>query len=278
MKRFLIIMLLGAFCMGSAWGQFVPSGTIVSIDTVTAEPGSSFAVNVRMSNNGLDIAGLQIPLKFTSPYLTVDSVSFVGSVKPPSSQAVVSVDNTADTLSISVFPGYAPAPFPTISTASGVIATIHFTLSGSAPDGIIPIDTIYSGLGNLRWTGVGFTDPTGMGIYLPASVNGGAVVVASPTAIDERGNLIPENFGLAQNYPNPFNPTTTIEFSLPSAGLVQLQVFNVLGQNIATLIERPLSAGTHRVEFDASAQPSGIYFYRLTHPAGSQTEKMVLLK
>jgi hypothetical protein len=264
--------------MGSAWGQFVPSGTIVSIDTVTAEPGSSFAVNVRMSNNGLDIAGLQIPLKFTSPYLTVDSVSFVGSVKPPSSQAVVSVDNTADTLSISVFPGYAPAPFPTISTASGVIATIHFTLSGSAPDGIIPIDTIYSGLGNLRWTGVGFTDPTGMGIYLPASVNGGAVVVASPTAIDERGNLIPENFGLAQNYPNPFNPTTTIEFSLPSAGLVQLQVFNVLGQNIATLIERPLSAGTHRVEFDASAQPSGIYFYRLTHPAGSQTEKMVLLK
>ncbi len=279
MKRFLIIaLLLAVGTVGSAFGQFVPSGTQISIDTVNAEPGASFSVSVRMQNNALNIAGLQIPLRFTSPYLTADSVSFAGSVKPSASQAIASIDNLADTLTISVFPGYAPTPFPAISTASGVIATIHFSLSAAAPAGIIPIDTTFSGYGTLRWSGVSFSDPTGMGVYLPSTVTEGAIVVASPTAVDDRNGVQPNQFELAQNYPNPFNPTTMIEFTLPSAGLVELRVFNVLGQNVATLIERNLSAGAHQVEFDASAQPSGIYFYRLSHSAGSQTEKMILLK
>ena len=178
MKRLLIISLLLAGCsVGSAFGQFVPSGTIISIDTVSTEPGSSFSVGVRMSNNGLDIAGLQVPLRFTSPYLMVDSVSFAGSVKPSSSQGAVTIDNLADTLAITLFPGYAPTPFPTISTSSGLIATIHFSLSVAAPDGIIPIDTTFSGYGSLRWNGVSFSDPTGMGVYLPGDVIEGAIIV-----------------------------------------------------------------------------------------------------
>jgi len=89
---------------------------------------------------------------------------------------------------------------------------------------------------------------------------------------------LPAEFHLAQNYPNPFNPMTTIEFSLPSAGKTKLEVFNILGQTVATLIDQRLAAGIHQVQFDAGNHPSGIYFYRLSHALGTQTRKMVMIK
>jgi hypothetical protein len=101
---------------------------------------------------------------------------------------------------------------------------------------------------------------------------------------------LPPSFSLHQNYPNPFNPTTTISFDLPGSGVVTLRVFNVLGQQIATLIDHAnLDEGEQDVEFDAHNLPSGVYFYRLdvtpqdedgsVAPAPlSQTGKMMLLK
>jgi len=278
MKVLLTAIAILVLLSSSTWSQFISTSAVISIDTVEAQPGTSLAIPIRLANNGIDIAGLQIPLKFESSYLTVDSVSFAGSLKPTGSQSAVEIDNAADTLAISLYPVYAPTPFAVISAAEGILATIHCTLDAGAPDGTIPLDTIYSGHGSIRWTGVGFADPLGMGMYLPASVIGGAVKVLSPTDVGDDRGLLPSGFGLAQNYPNPFNPATTIEFSIPTAGPVRLDVFNVLGQTVATLVERPLSAGVHRIEFDASDQPSGIYFYRLTHASGSQTQKMILLK
>ena len=75
---------------------------------------------------------------------------------------------------------------------------------------------------------------------------------------------VPEDFVLYQNYPNPFNPTTTIEFSLPDPSLVTLKVYNVLGQEVATLLNHEsMDDGEHDAEFDASQLSSGVYFYRL---------------
>jgi hypothetical protein len=88
---------------------------------------------------------------------------------------------------------------------------------------------------------------------------------------------IPEAFALS-NYPNPFNPQTEIEFKLPREEKVSLTVYNVFGQQVATLIHGTLAAGTHHALFDGASQPSGIYFYSLSAGTTVQTRKMILLK
>ncbi|KPL07294.1 hypothetical protein AMJ86_04795, partial [bacterium SM23_57] len=75
--------------------------------------------------------------------------------------------------------------------------------------------------------------------------------------------LIPEEFALHQNYPNPFNPETTIPFDLPQAGRVTLQVFNIIGQQVAVVVDRPLPARFHHVSWNGSGLSSGVYFYRI---------------
>jgi hypothetical protein len=89
---------------------------------------------------------------------------------------------------------------------------------------------------------------------------------------------VPLQFRLEQNYPNPFNPTTSIEFSLPSSLFAHLSVYNLLGERVATLVDKELQAGTHRVEWDASGQPSGVYFYRLSAGDFVQVRKLLLLR
>ena len=89
---------------------------------------------------------------------------------------------------------------------------------------------------------------------------------------------VPKVFAFTQNYPNPFNPTTQIAFSLPQQSTVKLKVFNVLGQEVATLVNGSLSAGTHSVTFDARNLASGLYIYRLTADNFTSVKKMMLLK
>ncbi len=88
----------------------------------------------------------------------------------------------------------------------------------------------------------------------------------------------PTAFKLNQNYPNPFNPTTTISYMLPNDSKVKLVVYNLLGQEVQTLINGYENAGSHMVDFDGSGSASGIYFYRLTTAKHTQNRKMLLLK
>jgi len=87
-----------------------------------------------------------------------------------------------------------------------------------------------------------------------------------------------EEFRLHQNYPNPFNPSTTIKFELPQSSLVSLKVYDVLGNEVATLVKDELTAGIHSVEFNAESFPSGTYFYRLQSNIFASVKKMLLLK
>ncbi|MGQ9806619.1 MAG: T9SS type A sorting domain-containing protein [Chlorobiales bacterium] len=89
---------------------------------------------------------------------------------------------------------------------------------------------------------------------------------------------LPFEYALDQNYPNPFNPVTTIQFSLEKAGKTTLEIYNVLGQKVATLVNGELSAGAHRYQWNASGMASGIYFYRLRSDNFVATKKMVLVK
>ncbi len=102
------------------------------------------------------------------------------------------------------------------------------------------------------------------------------------TGINNNGN--PVNFSLSQNYPNPFNPTTSIKYEIPSQSLVSLKIFNVLGVEIASLVNETKQLGSYEVSWDASNFPSGIYFYELAvvDPSTSlrvtERKKMVLIK
>ena len=95
----------------------------------------------------------------------------------------------------------------------------------------------------------------------------------------ENDLVLPDEYNLSQNYPNPFNPSTKIEYSLPVEGNVSLKIFNILGQEVRTLINNELtSAGKHTVTFNAINLPTGIYIYRLQAGNYSDVKKMILLK
>lgn len=90
---------------------------------------------------------------------------------------------------------------------------------------------------------------------------------------------LPVEFNLSQNYPNPFNPATVIKFSIPEKSSVKLNIFNALGQQVASLLNKEMEAGNHSVKFDASRLTSGVYFYRLeTNTGNLAVKKMLLIK
>lgn len=114
--------------------------------------------------------------------------------------------------------------------------------------------------------------------YSPNFVQRFSLRVLPPGYQPEEENEIPDELELYQNYPNPFNPVTTISFFLPESEYVKVSVFNVVGQPVATLVDGTLSQGEHRLVWDASTMPSGIYIYQLEAGSKVMTRKMTLVK
>lgn len=119
------------------------------------------------------------------------------------------------------------------------------------------------------FTGAGGVVSRGLAKWTPAK---------TPIVSTEEFNSGISLFSLEQNYPNPFNPSTNISFTIASADQVSLTVFNLLGQKVATLINKKMNAGTHRVSFNASSLSSGVYIYKLDTTQGRLTKKMLLIK
>lgn len=95
---------------------------------------------------------------------------------------------------------------------------------------------------------------------------------------NETNQEVPDQIQLHQNYPNPFNPNTTISYELPENSEVRVQIFDMLGRQVAELVHQTLAAGSYSVSFDAQELSSGVYFYRLSTPQYSVTKRMLLLK
>jgi hypothetical protein len=91
-------------------------------------------------------------------------------------------------------------------------------------------------------------------------------------------SVVPSDYRLSQNYPNPFNPLTNIEFRLPNVAHVSLRIYDMLGRDVATLVNEVKYPGSYEVTWDASAFASGVYFYRLQAGEFLQTKKLVLLR
>jgi hypothetical protein len=98
------------------------------------------------------------------------------------------------------------------------------------------------------------------------------------TSVHEIGNSVPEQFELQQNYPNPFNPSTTIRFSIPVADFYTLKVYNMLGQEVGTLVNQQLPAGTYEAQFGNPDMASGAYMYRLSGNGQTQIRRMIMVK
>lgn len=142
------------------------------------------------------------------------------------------------------------------------------------------------------------TDPTDVGYitlrqggatYAPALIldgirisdNWGLAVTGTATGVEEKPTaIIPTDFQLAQNYPNPFNPSTVISYQLPAAGHVSLKVYDVLGNEVATLVNEFQQAGNYNSTFNTNSAKlsSGVYFYKLQSGSFVQTKKMILMK
>ncbi len=189
-----------------------------------------------------------------------------------------------DTIRLIILPDIGNGYPPPLDVTSGIVCELNFHVKSSAPVGYAGIralnfvDTVISGGDTIIYrTYPQMSDSEAVTDY-ELGVEPGAVLVQLPTDVNDGVTDLPNQFDLAQNYPNPFNPTTTISFAIPRAAHVRLEVFNILGQKVETLLDSHLDAGNHQVEFDASAQPSGVYFYKLTTDEQTARRKMVLLK
>ncbi len=89
---------------------------------------------------------------------------------------------------------------------------------------------------------------------------------------------MPRGYSLEQNYPNPFNPATNIRFGIPKAGQVKLSVYDIAGRELSVLVNKELSAGSYKTEFNGEQMPSGTYFYKLEADGFTEVKKMILIK
>lgn len=98
------------------------------------------------------------------------------------------------------------------------------------------------------------------------------------TAVNNNNTGIPEQYSLSQNYPNPFNPNTKIDFSIPKGSFVTLKIYDMLGREVAILVNKDYSAGNYTVDFDASSLATGVYFYSINAGGFTDTKKLMLIK
>ncbi len=129
---------------------------------------------------------------------------------------------------------------------------------------------------------IDFGGPHGWYSFVPA-FRSGFIRYQYPTGVDGEDSPLPEEFALGRNYPNPFNPETSIDFQLPISAEVALEIYNLLGQKVITLVGGKREAGFYTVRWDGrnesgAVMPSGVYFYRLTAGGFVETKTMILLR
>ena len=160
-------------------------------------------------------------------------------------------------------------PFDELTFSASVVPD-QITLTLDAENGLIELSSdTFTGEGLLTFT---TTDSDG------DSVSVDIILVVTMSTSNEDDGLMPDQFSLSQNYPNPFNPSSTIRFGIPEAAVVKLEVFNLLGQRVKSLVNARKSAGYHTVTFNASDLSSGMYIYRIQAGDFVQVKRMTLIK
>lgn len=218
----------------------------------------------------------RLPMQMGTTWTTTFNETLSGSAQvfpPPAPPFAVGPTVTAHTVTYTV-DAYGPLTVPAaapvealrlrredryLSGSNPVLRVSYMILAknGASVQFTVP-DTLAPASGTVGVTGVQWTTAT----------------LTSVRAVSDR----PKEFGLAQNYPNPFNPSTVIRFTLPDRQQVSLKVFNLLGEEMATLVDQMVGPGEHAVTFDAARLATGVYLYRLQAGTATQTRRMVLVR
>lgn len=115
-------------------------------------------------------------------------------------------------------------------------------------------------------------------MQLFAGIGVGYSKIGTISAVNKDIDLAPKTYSISQNFPNPFNPSTVITYSIPVSSNVIINVYNVLGELITTLVNENQEAGIYKVNFDAQGLSNGVYFYKIQAGNYTETKKMLLLK
>ncbi len=153
----------------------------------------------------------------------------------------------------------------------------------TSPSASIGIAGVTQGTGNFISMDNNFTFPTSnTELTITTKPQNNQLFIFAPTTImgvnTQQISTTPQQFSLEQNFPNPFNPATTIQFSLPAKAFVSLKVFDILGNEVETLVNEVKPTGTHQAQFTASRLSSGMYFYKLISGNNVEIKKMLLVK
>jgi len=240
--------------------------------------GDNRTVTVPLSiTNDDNLMAIDIPLRF-SDGVTLKEVNFENTRVSYFDLKVARIDNVNKTVVIGLVSQLSPTRKPELSAGTGPVANLVFEVTDPAASALsletVKLENPHHSLLFIyhTWDQNG---QVGQQRVEPTFEN----VAYSLTA----GAGLPQSFDLKQNYPNPFNPTTEISFDLPNASKVELTVFNVLGQQVRTLVNSDMPAGTHTVTWDGNATDgnsvaSGVYFYRIAADNFAMTRKMMMLK
>ncbi len=262
-----IIVLLPAIIFAGANHKFVVKKAMAKDNTVI--------VPLVITNED-NLAAIDIPLKF-SEGVTLKEVTYDDTRVSYFDLKVANINNEDHTVIIGLLPQMTPTPKPDLEAGTGPIANLVFEVTDPTVDEI-KLEAIETHMPDHALTFV-YHDYDENGV--PHIRMEKPEFETTTLALDEIGEFkaeTPTVYALSQNYPNPFNPTTDISFDLPVSSRVELTIYNILGQEVETLINGEMEAGHHTVTWDASPYSSGIYFYRISANNFSETKKMLLLK
>ena len=268
-KRFQPMMIVALILL-------VPTLALAGANTFTAakaiNKGDNIVVVPLTITNDVELAALDIPLKF-SEGVTLKEVDFKETRVEYFDLKVARIDNENRTVVIGLLPQFSAEAKPDLQAGEGAVANLVFEVNDPS---VSRIDIESVEMANPTHSLVfvthqaSATNPSGIQLIKPE-------FISVSQSLSTEGN-VPNVFALQQNYPNPFNPATVINYSIPNAARVELAVYNVLGQKVATLVDEEMTAGPHSIEWDASQYSSGVYFYRVSAGSYTDTKKMMLVK
>lgn len=261
------MLMVPALVFGAA--KIAPSKAMVSENTVT--------IPLEITNQD-GLTAVDMALKYSSG-VTLKEVNFTDTRVDYFDLKLYHNDATSKTVIIGLVNQAGPDRKPELAAGTGPVANLVFTVDNPSVTSVtLEATTTQNPTHSNMFVYRGTADGTTQLTKEEARFDQVSVALAGVT-----GDNLPTEYALEQNYPNPFNPSTTINFALPKAGNVQIAVFNVLGQEVNTLVSEGLPAGNHSVVWDGrnstgSTISSGIYFYRISAGEFSQTKKMLMLK